>query len=94
MVPMEVLLYWFIKYLFPLIEKDVATTMLQIEQEDITKAQHSNLIYSLFGYLYAITPDAHMPLPFHQEIFKASHRTDGLIRSMTQLHPYVHPTPS
>jgi hypothetical protein len=48
----ELLLDWFLKSLFPLIAKDVATTMPQSEEEAITKAQHFDLIYSQSGYLY------------------------------------------
>jgi hypothetical protein len=55
---LELLLYWFLKSLFPLIAKDVATTMPQTKEEAITKAQHFDLIYSQSRYLYIVLPDA------------------------------------
>jgi hypothetical protein len=54
----ELRLDWFLKSLMSLIAKDVATTMPQTKEEDITKSQHFDLIYSWFVHLYTFLPDA------------------------------------
>jgi hypothetical protein len=57
-VPPEFLLEWFLKYLFPYISKDVSTSGVFSEEEVIFRAQQLDLIYSQYGILYEIIPDA------------------------------------
>jgi hypothetical protein len=88
----EQCLDWFLKLLISMISKDVTSTFPQSEEEAINKAQQFDLIYSQFGYLYTIFPDAPRPLPFGQDKPGVSHTTDGLIGSMTHHNPYIHPS--
>jgi hypothetical protein len=82
------------KPLVLVIEKDVASTFSQSEEETINKAQQLDLIYSQSGYLYTIFPNAPIPLPFDQEKTGVSHAADGLIGSVKHLNPYGHPLPT
>ena len=62
-IPPEFLLEWFLKSLFPYISKDVSTSGVTNEEEAILRAQQLDLIYSQFGILYEIIPEA--PRPTH-----------------------------
>jgi hypothetical protein len=57
----------FLKSLISLLEKYVASTFPQSEEESISKAQQFELIYSQLNYLYTVLPDAVRPVPFDQE---------------------------
>jgi hypothetical protein len=56
-IPLEFLLEWFLKSLFPYISKDVSTSRVTSEEEAIFKSQQLDLIYSQSGMLYEIIPD-------------------------------------
>jgi hypothetical protein len=57
-IPSNFILEWFLKYFHPPISKDVATSRVTIEEEEIIKSQQLDLIYSKSGMLYHILPDA------------------------------------
>jgi hypothetical protein len=49
---------WFLKSLLPYISKDVSTSGVTSEEEDIFKAQQLDFIYVESGMLYEILPEA------------------------------------
>jgi hypothetical protein len=51
-------LEWFLKSLFPYILKDVSTSRVTYEEEDIFKSKQLDLIYAQSRMLYQIFPDA------------------------------------
>ena len=55
---------WFFKSISPLIGKYMETIIPQIEDEEILKEKHSNLIYVESRYLYISLLDAPSPFPF------------------------------
>jgi hypothetical protein len=57
-VPPTFLLEWFLKSLVPVLSKDVATSRVFSEEEEIMRAQQIELIYSQYGLLYEILPDS------------------------------------
>ena len=57
-IPLEFLLEWFLKLLFPYIAKDVSTSGVQNEEQVIFRVQELDLIYAQFGLLYEIIPNA------------------------------------
>ena len=79
----RILLDWFLKTLLPPISKDVTSKCPQIEEEAILKAQQFDLIYTHFGYLYTIIPDALHVGTSYQDAPGASHATDGIIGSVS-----------
>ena len=65
----------------PYISKDVSTSGGTNEEEAILRAQHLDLIYSQFGILYEIIPDA--PRPTHNvEKPKLGPHADGVVGSV------------
>jgi hypothetical protein len=50
----EFVLEWFLKSFYPYISKDVPTSGVSSEEEDIFRAQQLDLIYSHSGILYEI----------------------------------------
>jgi hypothetical protein len=56
-IPPEFLLEWFLKSLLPYISKDVSTSGVTSEEEEIFKSQQLDLIYAQSGMLYKILPD-------------------------------------
>ena len=65
----------------PYISKDVSTSRVTNEEEAILKAQQLDLIYSQFGILYEIIPDA--PWPTHSvEKPKPGPHDDGMVGSV------------
>jgi hypothetical protein len=57
-IPLELMLEWFLKSLFPYISKDVSTSGVTPEEEAIFKSQQLDLIYAQSGMLYKILRDA------------------------------------
>jgi hypothetical protein len=57
-IPLEFLLEWFLKPLQPYISKDVSTSRVTSEEEEILKSQHLDLVYVQSGMLYEILPNA------------------------------------
>jgi hypothetical protein len=57
-IPPTFLLEWFLKYLVPQLSKDVATSGVFSEEEAIMRSQQLELIYSSFGLLYEVLPNA------------------------------------
>jgi hypothetical protein len=57
-VPPAFLLEWFLKSLVPQLSKDVMTSRVLSKEDTIMRAQQLELIYSQFGLLYEILPDA------------------------------------
>ena len=55
-IPSEFLLEWFLKSLFPYIEKDVSTSGVQNEEQAIFRVQELDLIYAQSSLLYEIIP--------------------------------------
>ena len=65
----------------PYISKDVSTSVVTNEEEAILRAQQLDLIYSQFGILYEIIPDA--PRPMHNvEKPKPRPHADGVVGSV------------
>ena len=80
-IPPDFLLEWFLKSLLPYIFKDVSASGITNEEEAILKAQQLDLIYSQFGILYEIIPDA--PWPTHSvEKPKPVPHADGVVGSV------------
>jgi hypothetical protein len=57
-IPPTFLLEWFLKSLHAPISKDIATSRVFSEEEDILRAQQFDLIYAQSGMLYHLLPDA------------------------------------
>jgi len=76
--------YFFLKSLFPIIAKYIATTYPQNEEEAINKAQQFKLIYTQSGYLYSVIPNAYFLQYFTQDKLGAYNDVDGLIGNLTQ----------
>ena len=57
-IPLDFLLEWFLKLLFPYIAKDVSTSRVQNEEQAIFRAQELDLIYAQSGLLYEIIHNA------------------------------------
>jgi hypothetical protein len=57
-IPPTFLLEWFLKSFHAPISKDVATSKVTTEEESIFRAHQLDLIYSQFGMLYHLLPDA------------------------------------
>jgi hypothetical protein len=57
-IPPDFLLEWFLKSLEPLISKDVATSGVTSEEEEVFKSQQLDIIYAHSGMLYEIIPDS------------------------------------
>jgi hypothetical protein len=57
-IPPKFLLEWFLKSLVRHLSKDIATLGVFSEEEAIMRAQHLGLIYSQFGLLSEVFPDA------------------------------------
>ena len=70
---LEFLLDWFLNSLLPMIAKDVATNMPRLEDEDIFKVQHFDLIYAQSRYLYTFIPGASRYHSLDQASLKISH---------------------
>ena len=65
----------------PYISKDVSTSRVTNEEEAILRAQQLDLIYSQFGILYEIIPDA--PRPRHNvEKPNPGPHADGVVGSV------------
>jgi hypothetical protein len=58
LVPPAFLLEWFLKSLVPKLSKDVETSGVFSKEDAIMRAQQLELIYSQFGLIYEIFPDA------------------------------------
>jgi hypothetical protein len=56
-VPPVFFLEWFLKSLVPYVSKDIATSRVFSEEEEIMRAQQPKLIYSQSSMLYEIFPD-------------------------------------
>ena len=80
-IPLEFLLEWFIKSLFPYISKDVSTSGVTNEEESILRAQQLDLIYSQSGILYEIIPEASRPTHDAEEPNPGPH-VDGVVGSV------------
>ena len=57
-IPPDFLLEWFLKSLLPYVVKDVSTSGVQNEEQDIFRAQELDFIYAQSGLLYEIIPNA------------------------------------
>jgi hypothetical protein len=57
-VPPAFMLEWFLKSLVQQLSKDIATSGVFSEEDAIMRAQQFELIYSQFGLLYNILPNA------------------------------------
>ena len=57
-IPDQFLADWFVKSLLPTIAKDVALSGAVTEEQVILLAQHLDLVYSQFGFLYDILLNA------------------------------------
>jgi hypothetical protein len=57
-VPPDFQLEWFLKSLVLKLSKDVATSGVFSEEEAIMRAQQIEIIYSQYGLLYEVLPDA------------------------------------
>ena len=80
-IPLEFLLEWFLKSLFPYICKDVSTLGVTNEEEAILRARQLDSIYSQSGILYEIIHDA--PQPTHSvEKPKPRPHADGVVGSI------------
>ena len=80
-IPLEFLLEWFLKSLFPYISNDVSTLGVTNEEEAILRAQQLDLIYSQSGILYEIILEA--PRPTHDaEKPKLGPHADGVVGSV------------
>jgi hypothetical protein len=84
-VPPAFLLKWFLKSLVPQLSKDIMTSGVFSEEDAIMRSQQLELIYSQFGLLYEILPDAPRSI-----IYKTRQRVgphaDGIVGS-TQTKP-------
>ena len=76
-IPLEFLLEWFLKSLFPYIVKDVSTSGVQNEEQAIFKAQELDLIYAQSGLLYEIIPNA--PHSSFDPKVKPGPHADGIV---------------
>ena len=80
-IPLEFLLEWFLKSLFPYISKDVSTSGEMNEEDAILRAQQLDLIYSQYRILYEIIPEA--PRPSHDaKKPKPGPHADGVVGSV------------
>ena len=80
----KIFLDWFLKTLLPPIAKDVASERAQSEEAAILKAQQFDLIYSQFGYLYTVIPDAPRLSTFDCDASEESHAMYDIIGSVSQ----------
>jgi hypothetical protein len=78
-IPQKFLLDWFLKSLQPYILKDVSTSKVTSEEEEIFKAQQIDIIYAQFRMLYNILPDA--PMSNYDPIKKLKPHADGIVGS-------------
>jgi hypothetical protein len=78
-IPPEFLLEWFLKSLHPYILKDVSTSRVTSEEEEILKSQQLDLIYAQYGMLYKILPDA--PRSSYDPRQKLEPHADGIVGS-------------
>ena len=60
-IPNALLEDWFTKSLLPKISCDIAMSIVVTEEDIIRRAQHLGLIYSQYGTLYDIIPQAPHP---------------------------------
>jgi hypothetical protein len=79
-VPPAFLLEWFLKSLVPQLSKDVATSGVFSEEEAIMRAQQFELIYSQYGLLYQILPDASRSI-LDKTRQRAGPHADGIVGS-------------
>ena len=80
-IPPKFLLEWFLKSLLSYISKDVSTSGVTNEEEAILRAQQLHLIYSHYGILYEIIPDAPR-LTHNVEKPKPRPHVDGVVGSV------------
>ena len=78
-IPPDFLLEWFLKSLQTHILKDFSTFEVTSEEEAILKSQHLYLIYTQFGMLYEIPPDA--PRSNYDPRQKPEPHADGIVGS-------------
>ena len=72
---------WFTKSLLPQIARDVAMGGVVTEEEDIARAQYLDLVYSQFGTLYELIPNATRATNDPSKPSSTSH-ADGVIGSV------------
>ena len=80
----RIFLDWFLKTLLLPIAKDIAYEHAQSKEEAILKAQQFDLIYSQYGYLYTVIPDAPHPSTSYHDAQGESHIADGIIGLVSQ----------
>jgi hypothetical protein len=78
-IPPTFLLEWFLKSLHAPISKDIATSGVFNEEEDIFRAQQLDLIYAQSRMLYHLLPDA--PRPNHDPRQNPRPHADGIVGS-------------
>jgi hypothetical protein len=80
-IPDQLLAEWFTKSLLPQIARDVAMGGVVTEEEAIARAQYLDLVYSQFGTLYELIPNATRPSNDPSKPSNSSH-ADGVIGSV------------
>jgi hypothetical protein len=80
-IPDQLLVKWFTKSLLPPIARDVAMGGVVTEEEDIVRIQYLDLVYSQFGTLYELIPNATRATTDPSKPSSSSH-ADGVIGSV------------
>jgi len=78
----NVLMEWFTNSLLPPISYDVAMAGVTIEEKDILRVQHLDLIYSQLGALYDIITNSHHPSTDPHQPHLGPH-VDGVVNSIS-----------
>jgi hypothetical protein len=78
-IPPTFLLEWFLKSLHPPISKNVPTSRVTNEEEDIFRAQQLDLIYAQSRMIYHLLPDA--PRSTYHPRQKLGPHADGILGS-------------